>query len=238
MSKELLILAVTAASIGFIHTAACPNHYIPFIAIAKAKGWSLLKTLWVTFLCGSGHIAGFVLLGLIGGVFGIAIPWVNAIEAFCGEIAAWGLILFGLFYFIWGLKKVYKPSFHRRLYVKANNGEHIHFEDIKNEKKDITPWILFTIFVFGSCESLIPLVMYPMVKNNLLGIIIVVSVYGIISILTMMTIVAVSLLGINLLPKGRFEKFSYNLAGITKYSHALAGVVIFFCGISVKFFGL
>jgi len=33
MSNELMILLVTAASIGFFHTLLGPDHYLPFIVI-------------------------------------------------------------------------------------------------------------------------------------------------------------------------------------------------------------
>ncbi len=73
MAQELSILLTAAASIGFIHTVLGPDHYVPFIMIARARKWSLVKTGWVTFLCGLGHIGSSVLLGLIGIAFGVAL---------------------------------------------------------------------------------------------------------------------------------------------------------------------
>jgi nickel/cobalt exporter len=66
MEVELNALSITAASIGFFHTLLGPDHYIPFVMIAWARKWSGLKTMIVTFLCGVGHIASSVVLGLIG----------------------------------------------------------------------------------------------------------------------------------------------------------------------------
>lgn len=54
MSHELVILTVTAASVGLIHTLIGPDHYLPFIVLAKARNWSVLRTGWITFLCGLG----------------------------------------------------------------------------------------------------------------------------------------------------------------------------------------
>ena len=34
--ESILILVITAASIGFIHTVLGPDHYIPFVATSKA----------------------------------------------------------------------------------------------------------------------------------------------------------------------------------------------------------
>lgn len=66
MTQEITILTLTAVSIGFIHTVFGPDHYLPFIVISKARKWSLLKTIFVTTLCGMGHILGSIVLGFIG----------------------------------------------------------------------------------------------------------------------------------------------------------------------------
>lgn len=60
MSQELTILTITAASIGLFHTLLGPDHYLPFIVMAKAGKWSLFKTAWVTFLCGIGHVGSSI----------------------------------------------------------------------------------------------------------------------------------------------------------------------------------
>jgi nickel/cobalt exporter len=73
MSQELTILTITAVSMGFFHTLFGPDHYIPFIVMAKARKWSLIKTSCITFLCGVGHIGSSVLLGMIGVALGIAV---------------------------------------------------------------------------------------------------------------------------------------------------------------------
>ena len=71
MKAELNALIITAASIGFFHTILGPDHYLPFIMMSWARKWSALKTFLITFLCGLGHIASSVVLGLIGVAMGI-----------------------------------------------------------------------------------------------------------------------------------------------------------------------
>ena len=66
MSNEYAILVMTAASVGFLHTLLGPDHYLPFIVMAQARRWSFLKTGWITFLCGVGHVGSSVLLGIMG----------------------------------------------------------------------------------------------------------------------------------------------------------------------------
>jgi hypothetical protein len=88
----------------------------------------------------------------------------------------------------------------------------------------MTPWVLFTIFVFGPCEPLIPLLMYPAAKGHVFGVILVTCIFGITTLVTMATAVAVACLGVHRLPFG----------GLARYAHALAGFVILLCGAAVK----
>jgi len=66
MNTEITVLLFTAASIAFFHTLMGPDHYLPFIAIAKARGWSLKRTLTLTIICGVGHVVGSFVLGCDG----------------------------------------------------------------------------------------------------------------------------------------------------------------------------
>jgi nickel/cobalt exporter len=236
MSRELIILIITAATVGFVHTALGPDHYIPFIAMSKARNWSIRKTVLITSACGVGHVLSSVVIGLIGIGFGVAISHLELIESTRGEIAGWLLTAFGLVYLIWGLRRAYKNKAHAHFHSHADgtvhlhehghHGNHSHIHD--DEKKNITPWILFTIFVFGPCEALIPLVMYASTSQTFAGVVLVASVFGIATILTMLTVVVISLYGINLVNFGKLER----------YTHALAGGLILFCGLMISLLGL
>ncbi len=237
MEHSLGLLTVTAASLGFIHTLVGPDHYVPFTVISKARNWSLGKTMGVTFLCGVGHILSSVVLGFVGIVCGIAVSKLEFIESQRGEIAAWLLIAFGLLYMVWGIRKAVQNKPHVHLHVHAD-GEvhrhtHVHQEGhahlhTRKEEPSLTPWILFTIFVFGPCEPLIPLVMYPAARSNLIGVFWVATAFGTVTIATMMTLVAVTRWGIQLLPLKLFER----------YMHAMAGGTILLCGLAIRFLGL
>lgn len=236
MGNELLALYITAASIGFIHTVFGPDHYLPFIVMSKARKWSLAKTSLITFVCGLGHIISSVVLGLIGIALGLAVMRLEAFQAVRGNLAGWALIGFGFAYFIWGLRRAIKNRPHRHLHVHAIENEHAHLHRHTQEhahvheqgKKKITPWILFTIFVLGPCEPLIPILMYPAAKKSIVGLIGVTAVFGAVTIITMLGIVMVASWGINLIPLKRVER----------YAHALAGATICLCGLSIQFLAL
>jgi nickel/cobalt exporter len=237
ISGGMLVLVGTAATIGLVHTVLGPDHYLPFIVISRARKWSLSKTLVISFFCGLGHVLSSVVLGLVGIALGIAVSRLTAAESFRGGAAAWLLIGFGLAYFIWGMHRAIKnkPHKHTHLHVDGEEHDHLHTHELEHshlheEKKgpNLTPWILFIIFVFGPCEPLIPLVMYPAMKHNIPGIILVTAAFGLTTIITMLTIIAVSSWGIKFIRLGRLER----------YVHALAGAMIFISGLGVQFLGL
>lgn len=70
MPADLEILLLAAIAVSFLHTLAGPDHYLPFIALAKSRNWTLPRTLFWTLVCGSGHVASSVLLGLVGAALG------------------------------------------------------------------------------------------------------------------------------------------------------------------------
>lgn len=235
MNNEIYILSLTAASIGFLHTLIGPDHYLPFIMMAKAGKWTKIKTFWVTIFCGIGHVLSSVVLGFIGIAAGIALDKLELIEGTRGEIAGWALIAFGFVYMIWGIKKAYKNRPHSHIHVESDGTYHTHthqhhgeHEHMKEQKKSLTPWILFLVFVLGPCEPLIPLLMFPAAQESIAGLWIVTAIFGITTIGTMLGIVMVSLWGINFLPLGKLERFT----------HALAGFAIFASGLAINLLGL
>ncbi|MCU0645602.1 MAG: sulfite exporter TauE/SafE family protein [bacterium] len=237
MTNELTILLTTAASIGFFHTLFGPDHYLPFIVMAQSGKWSLRKTTLITLLCGLGHVSSSAVLGLIGVTLGIAVSKLEFIEGFRGNLAAWALIAFGLIYFVWGIRRAIRNKPHHHLHTHkdlashththVHDGEHAHIHEASNQKS-ITPWVLFTIFVLGPCEPLIPLLMYPAAKNSQSGLLFVVVIFGSITITTMLAVVIISTLGISFVPMQRIER----------YLHALSGAAIFLSGMAIQFLGL
>jgi nickel/cobalt exporter len=236
MNNSIALLSVTAISIAFIHTILGPDHYLPFIVLSQAKKWTLKKTMFITFLCGIGHVLSSVVLGLLGIAIGISVTKLVSVESFRGNIAAWLFIAFGLVYMIISIRNLMKKKKHSHSHFHIDGHKHEHEHDHHEEHSHIhhdevmktTPWILFLIFVFGPCEPLIPLVMYPAAENNISGAIIVSILFSIVTIGTMMSIVLAFKMGLN----------KINLKPLERYSHLIAGAMIFFSGLAIQFLGL
>jgi nickel/cobalt transporter (NicO) family protein len=217
---SLVILIWTAVSIGFIHTLIGPDHYLPFIAISKARGWSIAKTLVITIACGIGHVLSSIVIGIIGIAAGTALGDLTSLEKTRGDIASYALIAFGTGYAVWGLWRARYGHGHRHL----PGGKHVQ----ETNAKTITFWALFIIFVLGPCEPLIPLVMFPAIEHNWHGVALVALSFGLVTIVTMSTIVTLSVKGLA----------SFRISFFEKYIHALAGSIIAISGLSIKLFGL
>lgn len=233
MDREILILALTSASIGFLHTLMGPDHYLPFIMMSRAGKWSKVKTVLITLICGLGHVGSSILIGSLGVFLGITVEKICLLEQFRGNIAAWLLAGFGLAYFIYGLRKAIINKPHKHLY--PNKEEQLYYDsgiedhqNIGNQELSVTPWALFVIFILGPCEPLIPILMYPAAQSSISGMILVTSLFCIFTIITMLILVMLSLYGIDLLPHNRLDR----------YSHAIAGFTLSICGVGIIFLGL
>jgi len=207
--EAFTIIIFTAIPVGILHTLFGPDHYVPFIALAKAHHWSLKKTTWITLLCGIGHVLSAVILGIIAIAIGLSLTKIKVIEDIRGELAAWILIIFGLLYLIWSLRAL----------VRQHHHTHPHSR---------TLWILFIIFILGPCEPLIPLILYPAIQGSMWAVFLVSLAFGLATIATMLTVVILTVRGMHLL------QFKF----LEKYANVIAGSMIFMVGIAIKIFNL
>jgi ABC-type nickel/cobalt efflux system permease component RcnA len=239
MNDELSLLLGTAATIGVVHTLIGPDHYLPFITLAKARRWSLARTAGVTLVSGLGHVAGSIVLGALGIGFGWALGGVEALEALRGQLAGWMLLAFGLAYFAWGLRQAFRhrPHSHLHAHVDGTVHQHVHVHDIAHGHlheqpaahsgkllRGATAWTLFLVFVLGPCEPLIPILMYPAAAGNAATVIAVATVFALSTLVTMTAAVIAGRAGLALLPDGKWER----------WSHAVAGAIVAGCGIAIQ----
>jgi nickel/cobalt transporter (NicO) family protein len=230
--KELYLLFISAGSLGFVHTILGPDHYLPFIVLSKARNWSNSKTMWITFVSGLGHVGSSILIGTIGIALGVSLHKLEALEASRGEIVGWMLFTFGILYTFYGLYKYLKSTHHFHLPnfmvpKKIRGMQHLDSEKNVRDNTRLTPWILFLIFVFGPCEVLIPMLIFPAYENSTFGMITVALIFGTATVLTMLLAVFVGIKGTSLI---RFKKKE-------KYLHLVAGIIILISGSGIVFLG-
>ena len=147
----------------------------------------------VTMLCGAGHVSSSVVLGCLGIACGTVLTRLEFFEAARSNVAGWMLIGFGLVYTAWAIELDCRNRPHRHLHVHSDGtihchdlrrvlsdedqAEHLHVHQVDEiapthvepaaalARVELTAWTLFTIFVFGPCEPLIPLLLYPAARS-------------------------------------------------------------------------
>ena len=231
----LTVLLATAAFLGFFHTITGPDHYVPFLAMARVGRWSLGKTIAITLACGVGHVLSSVVIGVVGIGAGLAVGGLAVIEGARGVLAGWLLLGFGLAYLVWGIRRAIRNQPHTHTHVHADGtvhshihthtDGHVHVHGGDEGAGSMAPWVLFTIFVFGPCEPLIPILMYPAANLSLWGVALVVLVFLGCTLMTMTAVVVLGHLGLTRLSP----------LGIGRYAHAVAGVAIAACGATIQF---
>ncbi len=237
MPQDLWALGVGAVSIAFVHTLAGPDHYLPFAALARAGRWGRSRTMGITLLCGLGHVASSVVLGLAGVSLASALEKLERIESVRGEIAAWLLIGFGVAYLAWALRELHRGRRHTHVHVHADGTIHAHEHTHRRRHahlhaapgKERVAWVLFLVFVFGPCEPLIPLVTVAALEHGWVGVLGISGLFGVVTLATMSLAVLVLVEG-----SARLE---FRLPG-ERYAHVFAGAVVLGCGLAVRFLGL
>jgi len=237
LAVEPLLLLGTTAAVAVAHTLLGPDHYLPFVAMARARDWPRAKTIRITLLCGLGHVAGSVLLGFVGVGLGLSLASLSEFESLRGSLAAWALILFGLVYAAWGIRIAVRAERHSHRHVHRDGSSHRHEHDHhashlhvheRSAFGGLTSWALFSAFVLGPCEPLLPMMLYPAATGSPAQIAAVIAVFTAFTLATMVGTVLFASAGVarlGVLPGARF-------------AHAVAGLLVCGCGVAIRFAGL
>lgn len=242
-SGQLPILIWTAVALGVLHTLLGPDHYVPFAMLATAQQWSHRRTMTITLLCAVGHVVSSTVIGAALIFAGIALSawpesrWAHWHEM-RGEVATWLLMGVGVAFIAWGTKQALRGRAHSHRHIHSDgtvhdhehdhHGRHVHVHARENRVRRITPWVLSGIFVFGPCESLIPLMLASWAACGLGGTILVAGSFCMATILAVVASVFALLVGISRLPLGALDKWSTCIAGLS----------LVLCGAAIRWLGL
>jgi uncharacterized membrane protein YuzA (DUF378 family) len=237
---SLLWLVSSGAAIAFVHTVLGPDHYLPFVAMGRALSWSRTRLALVTLLCGLGHILSSIVLGLAGIALGFGITRLHAWDSTRGDWAAYALAACGLVYAAWGVVHArrrrshvhrhwhHDGTAHSHAHVHEGAHLHAHLEDGRGQRwHGAAPLMLFTVFLLGPCEPLVPIFMYATVVDWPTTAL-VAAVFGATTLATMLAIVLA-------LDRGLGQ---IRLPALEPYGHALAGATIALCGAAMITLGL
>jgi hypothetical protein len=166
-STALVTVAATGFTVAFFH-AAIPTHWLPFVLVARARGWGRAKALSVLALAGLGHVGLMTLLGL-------AIAWCGfQLDEKIGGVLPWvagALLLAFSAYYFWrqwsgaGICHHHPPGGRHRADARcADEHEHSHWQEELDESPLVAPaagdWTaisgLFVMLTLSPCEGFLP----------------------------------------------------------------------------------
>jgi hypothetical protein len=227
MELDVLSLSsiATVLAVSVLHAAIGPDHYLPFILLGRARGWTLRRTLWVTAACGIGHVASSLVLGSVGLLLGAGVEAIAGVEAERGAIAAWGLVAFGLAYGLWGLRQALRSRIHSHaghMHLHSG-GEHAHEHGELPGQRGATTWALFLVFVLGPCELLIPCFVMPASQGR----------WGLAAVLAAGFAVATLATMLGLVALGARWSHKASLGKLERWSHAFAGGIVAASGAAI-----
>lgn len=139
-------LILGAMAVGALHTMM-PDHWLPFAALARSRGWSARRAARTTILCGFGHVTVSAALAVAALFLGLTV--IHTFGARMESRAIYLLIAFGVAYTIWGFWRDPLSVTHPH---RHPHGQHDH-------DHGLTEWSLFLLFSADPCVAIIPMVM-------------------------------------------------------------------------------
>lgn len=232
-STVLASVAATGFTVAFCH-AAIPTHWLPFVLVARTRGWGRAKTLGVTIFAGLGHVALTSLLGLAIAWFGFqldqrlgrAFPWIT------GGL----LFVIGGFY-LWrqwrggGIchHKVVGSHHHADEHCGHEHG-HSHWEDELKDSSLVSDRAgegaaiggLFVMLTLSPCEGFLPVYLSG-VQFGWQGFFVLSAILAAATLLGMLLFTWLALLGLEKVELKNIEKYE---AGLLGGLFVLLGVII------------
>ncbi|MGH9420083.1 MAG: hypothetical protein ACRD3J_08925 [Thermoanaerobaculia bacterium] len=215
-----LALLLAAATVGSLHTMA-PDHWMPFAALARSRGWTGWRAARTTILCGFGHVTVSAALGVASLFVGLGI--IHVIGAHLENQANVLLMVFGTIYVIWGVRR----SFRRDPHAVVHPHDHHHAHGHHDHDHGLTEWSLFLLFSADPCVAVIPMIVAASGRGwGAVGAVIV--TYEVATIATMVILVAFAHAGAR----------TMRAPWIDRYGDVAAGALIVTVGAAMAALGI
>lgn len=162
-------LLFASVTIAVLH-AIMPNHWIPFVLVARARKWTPSRLMVVTLAASSLHVLSTILVGLAVSWFGMGLA--DWLEGGAVSVAGLVLILIGIIYVV----------------IHFMSGHHHHDDYEISDKVAISSLIL--MLTFSPCEAILPIFFIASQRGweVILFISIILAVTTVISVVTFVSI--------------------------------------------------
>lgn len=231
----LSLLLATAFSTALFHTLI-PDHWLPFVLIGRARGWSTRTTLFVSGLSAAIHVALSAALGLLAVAVGLEVA--RAVGESLEEAAPFLLIGFGLVYALWAWRKGghFHPGgslLHRDdegahcAGAEGTGPEHLHYhadDALIRNTEGRSALALAAIVGINPCVLILPLVLKGAEE----------SAFALVAVLAAYSATTVALM-VGLSVAGVTGALRLRLPGAARYMEAGSGLLIAGAGLVLLF---
>jgi nickel/cobalt transporter (NicO) family protein len=233
-SHMLTTLAATGFTVAFFH-AALPTHWLPFVLVARARGWTRGKTLAVSAFAALGHV-------LLTSLLGLGIAWLGLqLDQHFGEVfslVAGVLLLAIAVWFFWRqwkggvLHHHVGGSGHQPNEQCGHEHDHTHLEEELKGSKLVSgrtgDWAaiggLFAMLTLSPCEGFLP-VYISGVQYGWHGFVLLSVILAVATLAGMMIFTLLALVGFSRLRLQKLERYEAGMLGVI---FAVLGVMMFF----------
>ena len=215
---NVLALVIAAITVGSLHTMA-PDHWMPFAALARSRGWTPARAARTTLLCGFGHVTVSAALGVVSLFVGLAV--IKAIGSHLESQANFLLMAFGTAYLVWGTWRSFRRD------PQAALHPHHHTHGHHDHDHGLTEWSLFVLFSLDPCVAVVPMIIAA-AGSGWHAVATVIVAYEVATLATMAVLVHVAHAG------ARAVRVSW----IDRYGDVAAGALIVMLGAAMAAFGL
>jgi nickel/cobalt exporter len=217
----LATLAVTGFTVAFFH-AAIPTHWLPFVLVARARGWTRGKTFAVSMAAGLGHV-------LLTSLLGLGIAWLGLqLDEHFGEVfnrVAGGALLVIAGWFFWrqargGVLHHHAGGHHEESEHCGHADDHTHMEeelaDTKLVSRQAGDWAaisgLFMMLTLSPCEGFLPVYLSG-VHYGWRGFVVLSGILAAGTLIGMLLFTWLTLVGFSKLPLQKLERYEAALLG-------------------------
>jgi nickel/cobalt transporter (NicO) family protein len=204
----LTTIAITGFGIAFFH-AAIPTHWLPFVLTARVQRWNGPKTIAITALAGTGHVAVTAALGLLITWFGTA--WNKSIGNWFPRIAGGAVFLFGLYYLfrqMAGKGHVHFSYPHEHLHDPHGQDHPPHRT---SDRAAIMS--LLTLLTFSPCEGFLPIYVSG-IRYGWTGFVLLTVILSVATVAGMILFTSLTLAGLGRIKLGVLEKYESGLIAV------------------------
>ncbi len=209
MYQTTVGLIIATFGVALLH-AAMPNHWMPFVLVGKAQGWSITRTLTVTGTASLGHSVITCVIGFVVALMGAQIS--RYVESRIGCLTGIILIILGVAYLALSRWHRVRPHTHE--------GHSAHY---LSDKAAATS--LFSMLCFSPCEAALPIFLAASAMSW--GILLAMAI--ILTTSTLFGMLALTALAYRGMQRLKFES-------LERYEKELVGAILTFIGIMVFIF--